>query len=556
MSISFYDCGTSTILVLPLTSMHEEYQFRAKKYGLTCRTWTSDCSISTVPQLLLVSVETCTWPDLQALIATLACLGRLARIVVDEAHLLVKHELFRPCMTMLFCLGKHAISIVLMTATCPPPLEKELFQRIGRKVYRVLRRSTDRPEISQHFVQLEGDQADFEEEVVKKIVSTVCLSKSNERALLFCNSRDECDRMAKLLEWKPYHSSVPIEDRSKAMKVWKDGRTAGLVCTSMLNCCLDYSDVRYLFHLGPPRDVVDYYQAIGRLARGGGDGTSVVYFNPAFLRKRISDTSDPFGQQVILDVLSDNSLCRRLRPAFFLDGIGVPCTMLPHAQLCDVCVSQLGCQPSDQDLHHFPVPSPPKPSPYCPIQLRSPPGTLTQPATLPEPHRRPAPLATFAHHLAAANAHLAVGRVSSDEDPGRSIRIACGNLVKSCANCWCNGFEYHSHSLAQCPCKPVSLHGENWKKWVPALRFPVGCCFYCGCPQKVRGCTTTLHLSVSYISFRWLTRQRMVRSFESTIMKVIRTATGLRFSNLLHTSSSSIPRSFKAFHRVHTVTRS
>jgi superfamily II DNA helicase RecQ len=123
--------------------------------------------------------------------------------------------------------------------------------------------------------------------------------------------------------WKPYHSSIPIAERSEAMKGWKGGVVTGLACTSMLNCCLDYPSVRYVFHLGPPRDVIDYYQAIGRAGRDGGVGKSIVYFDPMSLTGPARSSSDPFGKQVIYDMLRDGSLCRRLRPSFFLDGIGV-----------------------------------------------------------------------------------------------------------------------------------------------------------------------------------------------------------------------------------------
>src|SRR6202035_1104005 len=100
----------------------------------------------------------------------------------------------------------------------------------------------------------------------------------HDRALLFCWSHDECDRMAKYLGWKAYHASVPLDERSQIMKMWVNGEVQGLACTSMLNCCLDYPSVRTVFHLGQPRDVIDYYQAIGRAARNGSPCQSVVYF--------------------------------------------------------------------------------------------------------------------------------------------------------------------------------------------------------------------------------------------------------------------------------------
>lgn len=197
-------------------------------------------------------------------------------------------------------------------------MEQQLFKTVGRKVYRVLRRSTDRPEIGQRMTAIEAmPSGDIEEPVVAQVSSFVKSLKGLERALIFCASRKEYDRMADLLRWKPYHSSVPPEDRSRHLRQWKDGLIAGLACTSMLNCCLDYPCVKFVFHLGPPRDIVDYHQAIGRLARNGKPGTAIVFYDPHALRE--PDNNDAFGSSVIYDMLCDESLCRRLRlrPAFF-----------------------------------------------------------------------------------------------------------------------------------------------------------------------------------------------------------------------------------------------
>jgi len=63
---------------------------------------------------------------------------------------------------MLTFFGTLAVSLVLMTATCPNHLEKYLFQKLGRKVYQVVRRSTDHPEISQKMVPIQANYGDFE----------------------------------------------------------------------------------------------------------------------------------------------------------------------------------------------------------------------------------------------------------------------------------------------------------------------------------------------------------------------------------------------------------
>ena len=192
---------------------------------------------------------------------------------------------------------------------------------------------------------------DMENTVAAKIRATTEHFHDNDCALLFCWSHDECDRMAERLGWKGYHASIPLDERSKSMKMWIDGESPGLACTSMLNCCLDYPSVRTVFHLGQPRDAIDYYQAMGRAARNGEPGKSIVYYDPARLKKVTGE--DPYGAGVIYEMLKDNSICRRLRPGIFLDGFAVPCTMLPRAQLCDVCEAEATRVPPEGGPRHW-----------------------------------------------------------------------------------------------------------------------------------------------------------------------------------------------------------
>jgi superfamily II DNA helicase RecQ len=133
LSIAFYDGGNSTIIILPLLAMHNEYRNRAEKHRLSCEAWSNNGNPTA--QVILVAVENCTWEKFKVYVSTLICLGRLARITVDKAHLLLKHASFRPCVEMLEYFGRMPISILLMTATCPHHSEKKLFAKLGWQVY-------------------------------------------------------------------------------------------------------------------------------------------------------------------------------------------------------------------------------------------------------------------------------------------------------------------------------------------------------------------------------------------------------------------------------------
>jgi hypothetical protein len=436
-----------------------------------------------------VAVENCAWDELKVQVETLIRLGRLARIVVDEAHLLLKHSSFRPCVDMLEYCGRMPTSILLMTATCPHGLEQTLFAKLGRTVYQVLRRSIERPEIAQKMVAVASN--DMEETVVANIKSITKHFRDHDRALLFCWSHAECDSMAKALGWQPYHASIPLEERAKFMKMWKNGEIQGLACTAMLNCCLDYPAVRCVFHLGQPRDAIDYYQAIGRVVRNGEPGQSVVYFDPNRLKKATGD--DPYGVGVIYDMLRDNSLCRRLRPAMFFDGSAIPCAMLPNAQLCDICEAEATRVPPsgaplrfpphllpafDHDTHSATILVP---TSHVAQTTTNHPAQPVRPATVNLTHKQArAPLPTPAAPTALKQVPLRY----SDER-GLQIHRACQALTQSCVYCWAHSTEYHSHRLADCLLNKANEIHPEWKTWSKSLRLPAGGCFFCGCPLRV-----------------------------------------------------------------------
>ncbi|KAF9487665.1 hypothetical protein BDN71DRAFT_602419 [Pleurotus eryngii] len=425
LSSSIYDGGNTTVIILPLRAMHTEYQSRASRCRLRCETWMHRSDPSSSPQILLVAVEDCALRSFEYYIRGLICLGRLVRVVIDEAHLLQTHFRFRPCMGQLAYLGQLAVPIILMTATCPQPMERTLFSLVGRTTYQVLRRATERPEIAQGAIGISpyGETQSIEAEAANRISRLMESVSGGDRALLFCWSRDECDEMAELLGWKPYHSSVSLEERERHMQMWRNGETSGLVCTSMLNCCLDYPHVRYVFHLRPPRDAIDYYQAIGRVSRDGKGGTAIIFYDPKILGVNSGDT-DEFGRHTIYDMLSNPFRCRRLGSSGFLDGVPLSCIMIPEARICDACQSLLSTS-YPKDISFDKSESTMEPINADPTQreiAKRPVDLLSQAA--PNPTNNPARLASFGNHFLAAQASLTPLAIESSNCAELLLRAA------------------------------------------------------------------------------------------------------------------------------------
>jgi Helicase conserved C-terminal domain len=339
---SAFDELKTTVLILPFLAMQCEYRRRAQQYHITHETWTIDSDVSSPPQILLVAVEAGGWERLQVYIDILYRLCRLARIFVSEAHRLLYDTESRPCIAMLKYFGQTPTPMVLATATLPRSLENQLFRTIGRRLYRVIRRPMEHPEIAHKMIKL--NQLDLED-VATQIRDFISGPDGQEPSLLLCQTGETCDVMADKLNWKPYHSDIYIANRAHFMEEWLSGKFPGLVCTPTHSCCIDYSAIRSVFHLGIPQDAINYMQAICR-GLCNGHRNSIVYFEPA--RRRAVTGDDSFGQSVIQDTLLDRTTCRRLRLAIFFDGVAIPCVMLPGGQLCDVCEKE-SCQSPPQN---------------------------------------------------------------------------------------------------------------------------------------------------------------------------------------------------------------
>jgi hypothetical protein len=173
-----------------------------------------------------------------------------------------------------------------------------------------------------------------------------------------------------------------------------------------------------------PSESLDYYQAIGRAARSGNVGETIIRFDL-------------------------ESLCQRLHPGLFLDGIGVPCVVLPHAQPCDICSPQLIQCLRDPDA-------------AAPPALASA-DARKQLTLLTDPLEQPDPLASSATNLAAAGPCLDL-RKAGFSRAEELIHTVGDNLAKSCVYCWSSGSEYHSHLLDECRRRPLELCSGKWRE--------------------------------------------------------------------------------------------
>jgi hypothetical protein len=125
----------------------------------------------------------------------------------------------------------------------------------------------------------------------------------------------------------------------------RTGEVSALACTSVLGVALDVQDIKYIFHLDYPYDIISYIQESGRCGRAEGmlayltviipKGSSIEFPKP-----------DLFGACLIHDWAGDNRHCRRWLMHLFNDGVAEPCSMMRGVtNLCDVCHAESSVVP-------------------------------------------------------------------------------------------------------------------------------------------------------------------------------------------------------------------
>jgi superfamily II DNA helicase RecQ len=315
---------------------------------ITCANWSTTLSLESHPQWLIVQVEhadpnhhACS--RLQTYLASLHLRGRLARIVVDEAHTILTQSHFRHAMTTLQWLAGLGVNVVAMTATVPPACEKSLMESLGCPVYRVLRAPVARPNIKYSVLHAPVDPLTKLETVTHRVSlyhteAKATLAKG-EVIIVFCLSKDTCETVARMLRLPHYHADCTPEHLAETLSGLRSGKYQGVVATSLLSVGFDVPGVRHVIHHECPRNALDYEQETGRAGRDGALAHAVI-FTDVEAKVKSTPFPDAFGVQAVRNMVRDDKNCRRLRMSHVLDGVGLNCPCIPGAVYCDVCAAR------------------------------------------------------------------------------------------------------------------------------------------------------------------------------------------------------------------------
>jgi len=114
-----------------------------------------------------------------------------------------------------------------------------------------------------------------------KILCDILSEKQIHKAIIFCRTREDTDKLANGLRWrgydaKPLHAGFTQAQRDFVVNSFRSGRFKLLVATDIAARGLDIEGVTHVINYDVPLDALVYFHRIGRTARMGRDGTAIT----------------------------------------------------------------------------------------------------------------------------------------------------------------------------------------------------------------------------------------------------------------------------------------
>jgi ATP-dependent RNA helicase DeaD len=106
-----------------------------------------------------------------------------------------------------------------------------------------------------------------------------------ESAIVFCNTRDETQRVAEALKTRGYdadwlNGDLPQSDRERVMNATREGKLRFLVATDVAARGIDISHLTHVINFDFPESAEQYVHRTGRTGRAGRTGTAISLVGP------------------------------------------------------------------------------------------------------------------------------------------------------------------------------------------------------------------------------------------------------------------------------------
>ncbi|KAL5358700.1 hypothetical protein BJX96DRAFT_163931 [Aspergillus floccosus] len=254
--------------------------------------------------------------------------SRLARIVIDEAHCVSQwgHD-FRPDYKELGSLRSQlpGVPMMALTATATENVKVDVLHNLQMQGCELFSQSFNRPNLT-----YEVRPKPSKNELLASIANTITTKYRNQSGIIYCLSRDSCEKVAKSLredhgiKAEHYHAGMKPDERNQVQHGWQAGRSHVIVATIAFGMGIDKPDVRFVIHHSLPKSLEGYYQETGRAGRDGKRSGCYMYYcyKDAMTITRMIDRGEGSKQQKsrqrqmlhnVVQYCENKSDCRRVQ---------------------------------------------------------------------------------------------------------------------------------------------------------------------------------------------------------------------------------------------------
>lgn len=221
----------------------------------------------------------------------------IGMLVIDEVHCISDwgHDFrleYRKIVDVINELKDTNFPILATTATADNRVIKDLESQIGPNLY-VSRGSLFRDNL---YIQL----IDLENKTNKYAWILQHINDLPGVGIIYCLTTRDCETLSKFLNAnginaRPYHSKLSSDEVEDNLNLFINNQIKVLVATIKLGMGYDKPDVSFIIHYQFPKNIVSYYQQIGRAARNIDKGYVILLKggNDALILKSYIDSSFP-----------------------------------------------------------------------------------------------------------------------------------------------------------------------------------------------------------------------------------------------------------------------
>lgn len=276
-------------------------------------------------------------------------------IVVDEAHLVSwghgdnsDEEPFRVAFGKICELRSFAcenVPVLCLSATVGESNFDLISVSCGlsKNGFRTVFSCSDRPSIKLSLYHCEEKSIDCFDWVIKLLEDT---GVDCPKMLIFCRTQVLCGWLYEQFQFSSldltdkfvgiYHANSWPHKKDEYLKCLTlyEGEKRVIICSSALGCGVDCQDIKFVLHFGPPHNLVDYAQQIGRAGRSNASDCHAVLYN------------FPQSAKIAEDVKSymDHTGCLRKKLfSPFSDSDTEISSVQPAHACCNICSQDCTC---------------------------------------------------------------------------------------------------------------------------------------------------------------------------------------------------------------------